>query len=75
MAKKKNVFLNFINSGKQYLLDVRSELKKVMWPTKQQVIISTQIVLIFTFFFSMYVGLWDGGLAFLLSRIYAGIAR
>ncbi|MBT9174800.1 MAG: Protein translocase subunit SecE [candidate division WS2 bacterium] len=75
MAKKKNYFLNLVNNGKQYLLDVRSELKKVMWPSKEQVITSTQIVLIFTFFFSLYVGLWDGGLAFLLSKIFAGIAR
>lgn len=75
MAKKKNIFLNTFNNSKQYLLEVRSELKKVMWPSKEQVITSTQIVLIFTFFFSMYVGLWDGGLAFLLSKIFTGVAR
>lgn len=75
MAKKKNYFLNLINNVKQYLFDVRSELKKVMWPSREQVITSTQIVLIFTFFFSLYVGLWDSGLAYLLSLIFAGTAR
>ncbi|MBC7363920.1 MAG: preprotein translocase subunit SecE [Candidatus Saccharicenans sp.] len=38
-----------------YLKDVRSELKKVTWPTKQEVYGTTIIVIIAIFFFGFYL--------------------
>jgi len=38
-----------------YLKEVRSELKKVTWPTKQEVYGTTIIVIIAIFFFGFYL--------------------
>ncbi len=38
-----------------YLKDVRSELRKVTWPTKQEVYGTTIIVIIAIFFFGFYL--------------------
>ena len=43
--------------AKQYYLDVRGEMKKVSWPDRQEVIGTTIVVIVATFFFGLYLGL------------------
>lgn len=51
---------------KQFFRDVKAEMKKVSWPTRQEVYSTTVIVLIAVFFFGFF--LWGAdyliGLAF-----------
>ena len=54
--------------SKQFYLDVRSEMKKVSWPGRQEVIGTTIVVVVAVFFFGVYLGLVD----FLLQH---GLAR
>lgn len=75
MAKKEKKYMLYYKSVKNYFLEVYTELRKVLWPSREQVIASTQVVLIFTIFFGLYVGLWDQALARLLSIIFTGIQR
>ncbi len=75
VAKKEKVLIKYYKGIKNYLLEVVVELKKVLWPSREQVITSTQIVLVFTAFFGLYVGLWDNALAYLLSMIFKGVQR
>jgi preprotein translocase subunit SecE len=44
---------------KQFYLDVRSEMKKVSWPARQEVIGTTIVVIVAVFFFGFYLGLVD----------------
>ena len=44
---------------KQFYLDVRSEMKKVSWPGRQEVISTTLVVIIAVLFFGAYLGLVD----------------
>jgi len=75
VAKKESFSIKFARGIKEYLVEVRVELKKVLWPSREQVVTSTQIVLVFTIFFGLYVGMWDNALAFLLSLIFKGVQR
>ena len=49
---------------KQYFSDCRQELKKIIWPTKKEVISSVRIVLISTLFSAIVLGVVD----FLVAR-------
>ena len=46
-------------STKQFYNDVRSEMKKVSWPARQEVIGTTVVVVVAVFFFGLYLGLVD----------------
>ena len=45
--------------SKQFYLDVRSEMKKVSWPGRQEVMGTTVVVIAAVFFFGLYLGLVD----------------
>ena len=56
MAEKKgNIFKRMI----RFLKDVKSELKKVTWPTKNQAVKNTVVVLIFLIIIGLFVFLID----------------
>ena len=44
---------------KQFYLDVRSEMRKVSWPGRQEVISTTTIVILAVVFFGAYLGVVD----------------
>ncbi len=52
-----------------YIRESRAELKKVTWPTKQQMWYSTLVVIVVTFMVSAYLGLVDLLLTGVLSKI------
>jgi preprotein translocase subunit SecE len=52
-----------------FLREARGELKKVAWPTRQQVWYSTLVVLFVTFAVSAYLGLVDAVLTGLLRGV------
>jgi preprotein translocase subunit SecE len=54
---------------KQFYLDVRSEMKKVSWPGRQEVFGTTIVVIVAVFFFGLYLGLVDYLLALGLDRV------
>ncbi len=54
-----------INKTVQFVSEARQELKKVVWPTRQQAISSTWVVIVMVFLISIFLGLID----FALSRI------
>ena len=55
--------------SKQFYLDVRNEMKKVSWPSKQEVVSTTIVVVVAVFFFGIYLGLVDRVLGYGLARI------
>jgi preprotein translocase subunit SecE len=56
---------------KQFYSDVRSEMKKVSWPAKQEVVGTTIVVVIAVFFFGFYLGLVDVILAHGVDWVFA----
>lgn len=52
-----------------YIRESRAELKRVTWPTKQQIWYSTLVVIAVTFMVSLYLGLVDLLLTGVFSRI------
>ena len=54
---------------KQFYLDVRSEMRKVSWPGRQEVISTTTIVILAVVFFGAYLGVVDVVLGAGISRL------
>lgn len=48
---------------KKFLVDVRTEFKKVTWPTKDQTIKQTGVVLVVVALVSVFLGVVDIGLS------------
>jgi preprotein translocase subunit SecE len=59
----------WIEKTKQFYADTRSEMKKVSWPNRQEVVGTTVVVIIATFFFGIYLGLVDYLLGLGLDRV------
>ncbi len=43
----------------QFLRDVRAEMDQVSWPTRQELIDSTRVILVVTAFLAVFIGLCD----------------
>ncbi len=54
----------------QFLGGVNLEFSKVVWPTRQELIGATIVVLILVLFFSVYLGLVDYMFAQLAKRVF-----
>lgn len=54
-----------MQSATNFLMEVREELGKVVWPTRNEVIRLTAVVIIV----SLIVGLFLGGIDFLLTKL------
>ena len=57
-----------MNRVTMYLKDVRAELSKVSWPTRQQTVNYTLVVLGLSFILAIFLGVLDFGLAELVDR-------
>jgi preprotein translocase subunit SecE len=44
---------------KAYLLETKTEIKKVTWPTKQELKDSTRVVIIASFLLTVFIGVID----------------
>jgi len=54
---------------KQFLREVRIELKKVTWPSRKDAVYATIIVLISVFIFGFFLGIVDLGLSRLVRLV------
>jgi preprotein translocase subunit SecE len=60
-----------LGQAKQFYRDVKLEMKKVTWPTRQEVYSTTFVVLIAVFFFGFF--LW--GVDVLISLGFDGLSK
>ena len=51
----------------QFLRDVKSEMKKVSWSTRDELIAATVVTFVFVALLAVYIGIFD----FLMSRLMA----
>jgi len=65
MEKIKAIFFK----AKQFLKDVKVELKKVTWPTYKGALASTSVVIVVVIIVSLFLGMVDMGLTRLIRLI------
>lgn len=58
-----------INEGKTFLAEVKSELRKVTWPSRSEVYNTTIVVILTTIFFGFYLY----GLDLVMSQIFTRV--
>ncbi len=63
------MFKRFWETIVDFLSDVRGELKKVSYPTKNETLGSTTVVLIFCVIMSMYLSFVDSLLVWIISKV------
>ena len=61
---------DWTDRSKQFYQDVRSEMKKVSWPARQEIVGTTVVVVGAVFFFGVYLGLVDYLLRIGVDKIY-----
>jgi preprotein translocase subunit SecE len=62
--------MKIIEKPVNFLKEVRAELGKVAWSTRQELIGSTTVVIVTTFLLSIFIGLIDVVLSKFLSVIF-----
>ena len=55
----------------QFLSDVKSEVKKVTWPTKKEAMGGTAVVLVVVFIMALFLGLVDLVLSKIIGVIFS----
>lgn len=71
--KKPSVSFNkdgYIEKTLQYLREVRAELKKVTWPSRQQTAGSTVVVIVIVMIISVFLGIVDMSLSGLIRLVF-----
>ena len=63
------MFKKLADSVREFIADVRSELKKVSFPTKAETIGSTTVVIVFCIIMSLYLSMIDSVLVWLVGKI------
>ena len=54
---------SLIDRGRQYVMDVRAEFKKITWPTQREYVSGTIGVVVIVAFLTLVLGVIDFGLA------------
>jgi len=65
MSQKERWYKRF----KNFLKETRAELKKVTWPSRPEVVNTTLVVILATFFFGFYLFFMDIVFSWLISQV------
>ena len=58
-----------IEGAKQFLREVKTELKKVTWPSRKDALAGTGVVLVTVFIVAIFLGIIDSVLSFLVKEL------
>jgi preprotein translocase subunit SecE len=56
----------------QFLREVKTELKKVTWPSRKDTLSATLVVLVAVFIIAIFLGIVDSGLSNLVKQLLKG---
>lgn len=56
-------------AAKQFLREVKTELKKVTWPSRKDTLSGTLVVLVAVFIIAIFLGIVDSGLSNLIKQL------
>jgi len=66
---------NWIDDTREYLQDIRSEMKRVTWPSRTRVESTTVVVILSVFLFALYFKIVDQVLEETLVRIQSVLVK
>jgi preprotein translocase subunit SecE len=66
---------SWIESTRQYLIDIRGEMKRVTWPGKEKVQSTTLVVIASVFAFAIFFKVVDTLLGDNVTRLYAYLVK
>jgi preprotein translocase subunit SecE len=55
--------------AKQFLREVKTELKKVTWPSRKDTLSGTAVVLVAVFIIALFLGIVDSGLSNIIKEL------
>jgi preprotein translocase subunit SecE len=55
--------------AKQFFREVKTELKKVTWPSRKETLSGTVVVLVAVFIIAIFLGIVDAGLSNLIKQL------
>jgi len=58
-----------LEAAKQFLREVKTELKKVTWPSRKDTLSGTAVVLVAVFIIALFLGIVDSGLSNLIKEL------
>ena len=61
--------MKLLDNTKQFLTDVKAEVKKVSFPSREETIGSTLVVIVFCLVMSIYLSVVDSFLVWLVSKV------
>ena len=70
-----NRLIEYPRRMRQFLHEVRVEMKQVTWPTRDDVMATTAVVIATVVFFGLYFFMVDGGVGFAVQQVYKFFAR
>ena len=75
VAHQPNRVVGWVSRTRDFLVGVREEMKKVTWPTRDELIKATRMVVILSLVLGVVIGLLDLLLQVILVRGIAAIAQ
>lgn len=72
--EKKSV-AGWLAAAKEYVADLKAEMRRVTWPTRQQVQATTAVVIASVFLFAAYFAVVDLVLGRAITKIFDALAR
>jgi preprotein translocase subunit SecE len=69
MAEELGITKNALRQVRDYFSDVRGEMRRVTWPSKQEIYGTTVMVVVTTFIFAFYFAICDWGFRHFVGNI------
>jgi preprotein translocase subunit SecE len=75
VAQPTNRLTGWVDRTRQFLVGVREEMKKVTWPTREELVKATRMIVILSIALGIAIGLMDYVLQLILVEGIARLAR
>jgi preprotein translocase subunit SecE len=75
VAHPANRLVGWVDRTRQFLVGVREEMKKVTWPTREELVKATRMIVILSILLGITIGLMDYVLQLILVEGIARLAR
>ena len=74
-APSANRLVGWVDQGRGFLTGVRDEMRKVTWPTREELVKATRMIVILSIVLGITIGLMDYVLQLILVEGIARLAR
>ena len=75
VAHQPNRVVGWVSRTRDFLVGVREEMKKVTWPTRDELIKATRMIVVLSILLGIVIGLMDWLLQLIFVQGFARLAR